>query len=150
MRYQYWGSFLSTLILLSLIHSQFFVLSSYFPESCCAPHSWPFLCFPPLSLHWYTGLSKRKIPMNPYKMHVSTYIGAPPQPRCSSNVLYPTLYVQKKTSLNGGCSLCIVHVNLQLCVYRNKACFKKCVVQQEVGLIGLFKHIWHGCIHRLQ
>lgn len=94
-RYQYWGSFLSTLIKLSLIHSQFFCLSSYFPESRCAPHSWLFLCFPPLSLHWYMGLSKRKIPMNPYKMQLA--LMPPPPVQSLSNCFIPTLHIQTLT-----------------------------------------------------
>lgn len=70
-------------------------LSSYFPESRCAPHSWPFLCFPTLSLRWYMGASKRKIPMNPYEIQVPAYIFFLLQPVC-------TFYVQLNF-LNEGC-----------------------------------------------
>lgn len=82
-------------------------LSSYFPESRCAPHSWPFLCFPPLSLHWYMGLSKREIPMNPYERQVSVYIGAtiPIQP--APNVQSQSqLFTYRKASVSEFISTC--------------------------------------------
>lgn len=75
-------------------------LSSYFPESRCAPHSWPFLCFLPLSLLCYVGLSERKIPINPYKTQVSAYTGAPIPIQPAPKVLH------RKTSVSESMSTC--------------------------------------------